>query len=50
MSLISVKNGKPIRMTSAGDPRGYGLGVMQLMDTLTRTTWFYEGAGMGYRM
>jgi D-alanyl-D-alanine carboxypeptidase len=50
MSLISVKNGKPIRMTSASDRRGYGLGVMQLTDTLKGTTWFYEGASMGYRM
>jgi len=50
MSLVSLKTGKRIRTTSADEPRGFGLGVAQMTESLTGTTWFYEGDSMGYRM
>lgn len=50
MSLVSLKTGKRIRTTSTGDPRGFGLGVVQMTEALSGTTWFYEGDSMGYRM
>jgi D-alanyl-D-alanine carboxypeptidase len=50
ISLVSLKTGRPIRTTSLGDPRGFGLGVAQMTEGLTGTTWFYEGDSMGYRM
>jgi D-alanyl-D-alanine carboxypeptidase len=49
-SLVSTRTGKPIRKTSAADPRGYGLGVAQGTTSSTGTFWFYEGETFGYRV
>jgi D-alanyl-D-alanine carboxypeptidase len=49
-SLVAVRTGKPIRKTSAADPRGYGLGVGQGTSSSTGTFWFYEGMTFGYRV
>jgi D-alanyl-D-alanine carboxypeptidase len=49
-SLISTKTGKPIATTSAQDPRGFGLGVVQVTAPKLGTFWFYEGETLGYRM
>jgi D-alanyl-D-alanine carboxypeptidase len=50
LSLVSLKNGKPIAKTSLDDPRGFGLGVAQLTTPETGTVWYYEGMTFGYRM
>jgi D-alanyl-D-alanine carboxypeptidase len=50
LSIVSTKTGKPIGKTSAGDPRGFGLGVAQMTLPQTGTVWFYEGMTLGYRM
>jgi D-alanyl-D-alanine carboxypeptidase len=51
LSIVSLKTGKPIAKTSLADPRGFGLGVVQLTDPgMKATVWFYEGDTMGYRM
>ena len=51
LSIVSLKTGKPIAKTSRADPRGFGLGVVQLTDPgIKETVWFYEGDTMGYRM
>ncbi|HEY1654933.1 MAG TPA: serine hydrolase domain-containing protein [Candidatus Tumulicola sp.] len=50
LSVVSVKSGKPIAKTSLADPRGFGLGVVQLTDPQMQTVWYYEGDTMGYRM
>jgi D-alanyl-D-alanine carboxypeptidase len=49
-SLVSLKNGKPIKATSLSDPRAFGLGVAQMTTPQTGTIWFYEGMTLGYRM
>lgn len=48
-TLVSVKTGKRISGTSAGDPEGFGLGVGQMMRPNAELTWFYEGKTLGYR-
>jgi D-alanyl-D-alanine carboxypeptidase len=50
LSIVSLKNGKPINKTSLSDPRGFGLGVAQMTTPQTGTIWFYEGMTLGYRM
>ncbi|HXW50978.1 MAG TPA: serine hydrolase domain-containing protein [Candidatus Acidoferrales bacterium] len=50
MSIVSLKTGKPIAVTSLADPRGFGLGIAQLTTKETGTVWFYEGETLGYRM
>ncbi len=50
MSLVSTKNGKPIKSTSLADPQGFGLGVAQMTKPKIGTIWFYEGMTLGYRM
>lgn len=50
MSLVSLRTGKPIAKTSLGDPRGFGLGVVQSTTRQTGTTWSYEGDTQGYRV
>jgi D-alanyl-D-alanine carboxypeptidase len=50
MSLVSQKNGKPIRATSLQDPGAFGLGVAQITKPVVGTVWFYEGMTLGYRM
>jgi D-alanyl-D-alanine carboxypeptidase len=50
MTLVSTKNGKPIKATSLADPQGFGLGVAQMTKAPVGTIWFYEGMTLGYRM
>ncbi|HEX3459155.1 MAG TPA: serine hydrolase domain-containing protein [Candidatus Baltobacteraceae bacterium] len=49
-SLVSLKNGKPIKTTTPEDPRAFGLGVAQMTTPETGKVWFYEGMTLGYRM
>lgn len=49
-SIVSTKTGMPIAGTSAQDPEGFGLGVVQLTRPPLGTFWFYEGSTLGYRM
>jgi D-alanyl-D-alanine carboxypeptidase len=48
-SLISESTGKPIRRTTAADPNGYALGVVQLTYKPIGTVWWYRGGTFGYR-
>lgn len=50
MSLVSIKTGKPLASTSAADPQGFGLGVVQVTRGTIGTFWFYQGETLGYRM
>lgn len=47
--LISLANGKPIQAISKQDPRGFGLGIVQVYDKELGSFWFYEGKTLGYR-
>ncbi len=49
-SIVSLKNGKPIKTTTLEDPRAFGLGVAQMTTPQTGKMWFYEGMTLGYRM
>ena len=49
-SVVSMKTGKPIATTSAADPRGFGLGVVQATGPGFGKIWFYEGGTPGYRV
>lgn len=49
-SIISTKTGQPMAITTAGDPRGFGLGVVQMLKEPLGRFWFYEGETLGYRM
>lgn len=46
--LVSVKSGRPIKMTSAHDPSGFALGINQDY-THSAIFWDYEGDTLGYR-
>ncbi len=48
-SLVSLKTGKPIKQTSAEEPRGFGLGVIEAYDEKIGRYWFYEGETLGFR-
>ena len=48
-SLVSTKTGKPLAKVSAGETRGFGLGVAQMMLPDIGTIWFYEGESLGFR-
>ena len=50
MTVVSTKTGKPIAATTASNPEGFGLGVVQATRAPIGTFWFYEGATLGYRM
>jgi D-alanyl-D-alanine carboxypeptidase len=50
LSIVSMKNGKPIETTDLRDPHGFGLGVAQITTPQTGTIWFYKGMTFGYRM
>jgi len=50
LSIVSTKTGNQIAKTSLEDPRGFGLGVVQLTTRETGTVWFYEGETLGHRM
>jgi D-alanyl-D-alanine carboxypeptidase len=49
-SLVSEATGKPIRITTAADPAGYGLGVQQVFNPQTGPFWAYEGQAFGARV
>ena len=49
-SLVSQVNGKPIARTTAQEPRGFGLGVGQMLLPKMGRIWFYEGMTLGYRV
>ncbi|MEV6847156.1 serine hydrolase domain-containing protein [Actinoplanes sp. NPDC051411] len=49
-SLISVTTSRPIRVVTAGDPFGYGLGIAQKTDPATGVTWAYQGGTLGFRV
>jgi D-alanyl-D-alanine carboxypeptidase len=50
VSLVSTKTGKPIAKTSPQDPRGFGLGLVEVTAPKLGTFWFYEGETLGFRM
>ena len=50
LSIVSTKSGKPIAITSPDDPRGFGLGVVQMTKDPLGRFWFYEGETLGYRV
>lgn len=48
-SIVSLASGQPIAQTTPSDPKGFGLGVFQvLMPDLPRA-WAYQGSTIGYR-
>jgi D-alanyl-D-alanine carboxypeptidase len=49
MSLISTKTAKPLAGPTAGDPSGFGLGVVKRYDPKLGTFWFYQGETLGFR-
>ncbi len=49
MELVSSETGKPIRETSAKEPRGFGLGLAAVYVPGLGHLWFYEGMTLGYR-
>ena len=49
LELVSLETGKPIRETTAKDPRGFGLGVAAVYAPGLGHIWFYEGITLGYR-
>jgi D-alanyl-D-alanine carboxypeptidase len=49
-SLVSVTTSKPIRTVTAGDPEGFGLGVLQVADPITGIIWAYQGGSLGFRV
>src|SRR4051794_35170061 len=49
-SLVSTTTGQPIASTSATDPRGFGLGVVQVTRPGLGTYWFYVGEGLAFRV
>jgi len=48
-SLVSTKTGKPLAKVTPDEPRGFGLGVAQMMVPEIGTIWFYEGESLGFR-
>jgi D-alanyl-D-alanine carboxypeptidase len=48
-SLVSQKTGKPITDVSAGDPRGFALGLGKAVLGPIGAHWFYQGETIGYR-
>lgn len=51
MNLVSTQTGEPIKTTSADDPKGFGLGVVQAYssDDSVGRFWYYEGETLGFR-
>jgi D-alanyl-D-alanine carboxypeptidase len=49
-TLVSTESGRRIASTSATNPRGFGLGVAQLMRPKIGRIWYYEGETLGYRV
>lgn len=46
-SLVSIKNGQPIKQVSKSDTNGFGLGVGQIY-LLGRPMYYYQGSTLGY--
>jgi D-alanyl-D-alanine carboxypeptidase len=49
MTLISTIDAQPIDQTTAGNTRGFGLGVAQNFEDGVGRYWFYEGQTIGFR-
>lgn len=49
-TLVSMRTGKPMAHPSAGEPTGFGLGVVQAVRPPIGTYWYYQGETLGYRM
>jgi D-alanyl-D-alanine carboxypeptidase len=49
-TLVSQETGDAIRTTNGSNPRGFGLGVGQMVLPKLGRVWFYEGMTLGYRM
>lgn len=47
--IISVKTGLPINRTTAEDPKGFGLGIIQNYNSDIGRFWYYQGETLGYR-
>lgn len=47
--LISTTDAKPLAQTSKDNPRGFGLGIVQMYDEKIGQFWFYQGETLGYR-
>ncbi len=47
--LVSTATGEPIKGTTAEDPRGFGLGVIQGYHEDWGQYWFYQGETIGHR-
>jgi D-alanyl-D-alanine carboxypeptidase len=48
--LVSMKTGRPIVRTTPGDPRGFALGMGEMLMPKIGRVWFYEGETLGYRV
>ena len=48
-ALVSTKTGEPIADVSAGDPRGFSLGLGKAILGSFGAHWYYEGETLGYR-
>jgi D-alanyl-D-alanine carboxypeptidase len=49
-TLVSQETGKPIATVTEKHPRGFGLGVGDMILPKLGRVWFYEGMTLGYRM
>ena len=49
-SLVSLKTGEPIASVDAEHPRGFGLGVTQMLMPPMGKFWFYQGETLGNRV
>ncbi len=47
--MVSTETGKPIKTTSAQNPRGFGLGIIQAYNPKLGRYWFYQGETLGFR-
>jgi D-alanyl-D-alanine carboxypeptidase len=50
MDVVSMKTGERIGTPFAGDPAGFGLGVMGFHSSVLGQGWQYEGGTMGFRV
>jgi D-alanyl-D-alanine carboxypeptidase len=48
-SLVAIPSGQPISQTSASNPQGFGLGVLQGTDPKLGLFWTYQGSTLGFR-
>lgn len=50
LSAVSTETGKPQRVPTPTDPRGFGLGLARLLvPGIPKPFWYYEGETLGYR-